>query len=70
MAMPVLSIIEGCLPGRSPTSGVVPLKPVACCVNGRSMKKKLLALAVLTVIFALVQFVDAQQPGKNYGRKA
>ena len=29
------------------------------------MKKKLLGLAVLTVIFALVQFVDAQQPGKN-----
>ena len=28
------------------------------------MKKKLLGLAVLTVIFALVQFVDAQQPGK------
>ncbi len=28
------------------------------------MKKKLLGLAVLTVIFAFVQFVDAQQPGK------
>ena len=28
------------------------------------MKKKLLGLVVLTVIFAFVQFVDAQQPGK------
>lgn len=29
------------------------------------MKKKLVGLAVLTVIFAFVQFVDAQQPGKK-----
>ena len=62
--MPVLSIIEGCLPGRRATTGDCPYKRVACCVNGMSMKKKLLGLAVLTVIFALVQFVDAQQPGK------
>ena len=63
--MPVLSIIEGCLPGRRATTGDCPYKRVVCCVNGMSMKKKLLGLAVLTVIFALVQFVDAQQPGKN-----
>jgi len=30
-----------------------------------SMKKKLIGLAVLTVIFAFAQFVDAQPPGKN-----
>ena len=41
-----------------------PYKGVACCVNGMSMKKKHLGLAVLTVIFTFVQLVDAQQPGK------
>jgi hypothetical protein len=39
--------------------GGCPYKRVACCVNGMTMKKKLVGLAVLTVIFALVQFVDA-----------
>jgi putative ABC transport system substrate-binding protein len=52
------------VPAWSKGNHSCPYKRFACCVIGMSMKKKLLGLAALTVIFALVQFVDAQQPGK------